>query len=164
MQSFIFSRVLELKRTKSELERTLNVEIKIKGKKVAIEGPPMDEYEASLVLDAINFGFSAKKALSLKSENLLFRILNIKKITRKKNLRDVRARVIGREGKTRKTIEGITNSEVLIKDNEIGIIGNAESIDEITTIVSNLVRGTKQANVYRYLEKMNTRKKLENRI
>lgn len=161
MLSFIFSKTLELKRTKPELEKILNVKIKIQGKKVTIEGSPMDEYEASLVLDAINFGFSAKKALSLKNENLLFRILNIKKITRKKNLQDVRARVIGKEGKTRKTIENITNSEVLIKDNEIGIIGNAESIDEISTIITNLVRGTKQSNVYRYLEKMNARQKSE---
>lgn len=163
MQSFIFHKTLELKRAKQELEQALNIKIKIQGKTVTIEGSSLDEYEASLILDAINFGFSAKKALLLKNENMLFRVLNIKKITRKKNLQEVRARVIGKEGKTRKTIENITNAEVLIKDNEIGIIGNAELIDEITTIVTNLVRGTKQSNVYRYLEKMNARKKLENR-
>ena len=120
----------------------------------------MDEYEASLVLDAINFGFSAKKALSLKSENLLFRILNIKKITRKKNLRDVRARVIGREGKTRKTIEGITNSEVLIKDNEIGIIGEAECIEHSIQAITSLIKGSKQANVYARLEREKKNRRL----
>ena len=162
MQTFHFKKTSELKRTKKELEKALNIKITIQGRKVTIEGTSLNEYEASLVLDAINFGFSAKKALSLKNEEALFRIINIKDFTRKKKLKDVRARIIGREGRTRKTIENITNCDIIIKDNEIGIIADAESIEEIIASITNLIRGTKQSNTYKHLEKMNKRKNQEN--
>jgi len=161
METLIFDKTTELRRNKTELEEKLNVKISIGRKRVEIEGDPLNEYEASIILNAINLGFSAKKALTLKDESKIFRILNIKDITRKKNLKQVRARIIGKEGKTKRTIENISSADIVIKDNEIGIIGNAELIEEIVTAVSSLVRGTKQANTYRYLEKMNRNKKLE---
>lgn len=161
MEILIFDRTTELRRNKIELEEKLNVKISIKGKRIIIEGDPLNEYEASIILNAISLGFSSRKALTLKDESKIFRILNIKDLTRKKNLQHVRARIIGTEGKTKRTIENISGADIVIKDNEIGIIGNAELIEEIVTAVSSLVRGTKQANTYRYLEKMNRNKKSE---
>jgi len=161
MQTIIFQNFKELKRAKSELEKKLNVEIKIQAKRVEITGNSLEEYEASIVLDAISFGFSAKKALALKEESKIFRILNIKNFTRKKNLKEVRARIIGKEGKTKRTIENIAECEIIIKDNEIGIIGDAESIEKLITGITNLIKGTKQSNTYRYLERLNKRKSRE---
>src|SRR3990167_3662842 len=103
----IFQNIKELRRAKSELEKSLNIEIKIQGRKVEIKGSALEEYEASIILDAINSGFSAKKALLLKDESKIFRTLNIKDFTKKKNLEEVRARIIGKDGKTKKTIENI---------------------------------------------------------
>ena len=161
MEVLIFDKTTELRKNKQELETKLNIKLSIQGKKVTIKGDPLNEYEASIILNAINLGFSARKAITLKDESKIFRILNIKGLTRKKNLKQVRARIIGKEGKTKRTIENISGADIVIKDNEIGIIGNTELIEEIVTAVSNLVRGTKQANTYRYLEKMNRNKKLE---
>ena len=161
MQTIYFHKTSELKRTKSELEKKLNIKISIEGKKVTVEGDPLNEYEASIILDAINFGFSTYKALTVKDENMVFRILNIKNFTRKKNLKEVRARIIGKQGKTKKTIENISGALIVIKDNEIGLLVDAEKMDEIITGITNLLRGTKQSNTYRYLEKMNKNKKLQ---
>ena len=161
MQTILFQKTSELRRNKDELEKKLDVKIDIEGKKVTIKGSPIDEYEASIVLDAINLGFSAKKALALKDESKIFRTLNIKNLTRKKNLKEVRARIIGTEGRTKRTIENISGADIVIKENEIGVISDTESIEEVITAISNLVRGTKQSNTYRYLEKMNRNKKLE---
>ena len=155
MHTIFFEKTSELKRTKEELEKKLEVKITIQGRKVTFSGDSLQEYEASIILDAISFGFSAKKALFLKDENMIFRIINIKTFTRKKNLREVRARVIGKEGKTKKTIENISNCHLIIKDKEIGVICSSESIEKLTTALSSLVRGAKQANTYRFLEKMN---------
>ena len=155
MSDILFERITELKRTKSELEKKLNVQINIKGKNVTIKGDGLDEYEASLVLDAINFGFSAKKALSLKEDNKIFRILNIKKFTKKRDLKTVRARIIGKNGKTKDTIENITGADIVIKDNEIGVIAQADTIEDIVTALIALIRGSKQSNTYHYLEKLN---------
>ena len=151
----MFENTKELKRTKAELEKALKVKITIKDKEVTIEGNPVDEYEADIVLRAIGLGFSAKKALLLKDEGMIFRKINIKDYTRRKNLSEIKARLIGTEGKTKKTIEEISNTDIVIKNNEVGLIGEAESIDNATTAIINLIRGSKQANVYRYLEEKN---------
>ncbi len=161
MQTIVFTHTTELRRTKEELEEKLGVEIEIEGKKVTVKGESLNVYEAGMVLDAMSMGFSAKRALALKEESKIFRVLNIKALTRKKNFKEVRARLIGTAGRTKKTIEDIANCDIVVRDNDVGIIADAEVIDEVVTAVSNLIRGTKQANTYRYLEKMNTRKKLQ---
>src|SRR3989338_1087241 len=142
MQTIFFEKNSEIKRTEEELEKKLNVKIEIDGRKVIVEGGPFEEYIASVVLDAMRFGFSAHKSLILKDDRNIFRTVSIKDNTHKKKLKEVRARKIG---KTKKTIENITNCEVIINNNEVGIIGEAESIEEVITAVSNLVRGTKQS-------------------
>lgn len=159
METIYFDRTGELKRTKTELEKKLRISLDIQGRKVIFSGDALDEYIAGIVLDAMNFGFSSKKAILLADENMIFRKISIKDFTRKKNLQVVRARFIGKNGKTKKTIENVANCEIFIKNNEAGIIGRAESIDEIMTAVTNLIKGTKQANTYRFLERVNKKKK-----
>ncbi len=161
METIIFSKTSELRRAQAELEKKLGVSITIKGRKVEIEGEPIKEYEASLVLDAINFGFSAQKALLLKDEDMAFRKIPIKNFTRRKNLMDVKARIIGTKGQTLRTIKEISGCHLELRDNTVGIIGPTLSIEEATTALTNLIKGSKQANVYRYLEQINKTKKLE---
>lgn len=157
MEIIGFQKTTELRRARKELEKKLKVEIKIQGRRITVNSKKtLDEYEASQVLEAINFGFSAKKALLIKEQGMLLRIINIKDFTRKKNLKEVRARIIGKQGKTKKTIENISDCPLILRDNEMGIIGYPESIEELIGGITRLIRGTKQSNTYRYLEKMKT--------
>ena len=155
METIYFKNTKEIKKAKEEIEKNLNVTITLVGKKALIEGASLNEYEAWNILDAISFGFSAKKALQLKESELSFKKINIKDFTRRKNMYDVRARIIGKEGKVKRTIEDLSDCEMIIKDNMIGIIGYAESIDIVITALTNLIRGSKVSNVYNFLEKMN---------
>jgi ribosomal RNA assembly protein len=159
METIFADKTLELKRTKSDLERKLNVKITIEGKKVTIDGSPADEFDAKEVIEAIGFGFSTAKALQIKSGEFMFRKLSIKKFTRRKDLREVKARLIGTEGKTKRTIENLSKCDLVISGNSIGIICSAELMETELTAIENLIRGSKQANVYRYLEKMNAIRK-----
>ncbi|MEK6928381.1 MAG: hypothetical protein AABW65_00290 [Nanoarchaeota archaeon] len=159
MEIIYFEKASVIKREKENLEKKLNVSISIQGKKITIEGSPIQEYETTRVMEAMTFGFSAKKALSLLNEEMIFRKLSIKNFTRRKNLYEVRARLIGSEGQTKKTIQEIARCSIIIKNNEVGIIGPTDSIDEATTALASLIRGSKQANVYHYLEKTNTSRK-----
>ena len=162
MRTFNFPKTVELRRTRANLEKKLNIKITITGHKVSITSKnSLDEYSASIILDAINFGFSTDKALLIKEEEMLFRLINIKDFTRKKNLKEVRARIIGTKGKTLKTIEDIADCELLLKENTLGIIGSTKSVDIALTALKNLIKGTKQSNVYHYLEKVNKAKKEE---
>jgi ribosomal RNA assembly protein len=160
METIFFERTGELKREIKALEEKLGVALSLKGKQLVIEGDPYKEYEAIHILEAMQFGFSAKKSLQLLDEDLIFRKLNIKEFTRRKDMKEVRSRIIGKKGKTKRTIEEISSCDILIKnDNTLGIIGPSEAIDEATTAITNLIRGSKQANIYHFLERMNAVRK-----
>jgi rRNA processing protein Krr1/Pno1 len=51
----------------------------------------------------------------------------------------------------------------MIKGNEVGLICPAEEIDYVITGMTNLIRGSKQANVYKFLERINTSRKNKNK-
>lgn len=159
MESIYFQTIRKLKENQKLLESKLNVKLIVKGRQVVIEGSPLEEYEAYQVLDAFDFGFELKDALLLKNESYIFRKLPIKDFTRRKNLEEVRGRIIGTEGKTKRTMENVSGCAIVVHDNLVGLIGLAENIEEATTAITNLIRGTKQANVYRFLERMNAAKK-----
>lgn len=142
-----------------ELEQALNVRISLQGKTLQFEGPALAEYEASLVFEAIEFGFSIRQALQLKNDDIIFRRIHIRDHTRRKNLNEVRARVIGTRGKTRRVVEHVSQCMVIVHDSEVGLLGNVHEIEAAETALINLIKGTKQSNVYRYLERQNSRRK-----
>jgi len=146
----------KIRKNKLAIEKKLDVKITVKDKKVEIKGSPVEEYEASQVLDALDFGFSLRDALKITDENVTFRKLPIKQFTRRKNLEEVRGRIIGTEGKTKRVVEEVSGCAVVLHQNTIGVIGPAENIEEATTALEKLIRGSKQTNVYRFLERMNT--------
>jgi rRNA processing protein Krr1/Pno1 len=68
-------------------------------------------------------------------------------------LESIRARVIGSEGKTLRTLNQLTDCYFEIKVNEVGIIGAPESMKAAHDALIMVVQGSKQANVYAFLEK-----------
>ena len=157
-------------KNKKRLERLLHVKITIKDERlhgsedsdmqvksgtreISVEGIPENEYIAEKVIDAINFGFPLSVALLIKEEDLLFEILGIKTYTHRKDLGTVRARIIGKAGKTLKTLNTLTQCYFELKDNDVGIIGSPELIKNAQDAVIFIIQGSKQANVYSYLEK-----------
>ncbi len=159
MDSIYFDRIAELRKEKALIERKLNVKISIVGKKVDIEGDALDEFEAEQVLSALSFGFSAKKALTLLEPDMMLRKIHIRSFTRRKDLSEVRSRIIGKEGKTKRTIEEISGCTIIVRESEVGILGSAEAMDYATTAITNVIKGSKQSNVYNYLERMNAEKR-----
>jgi KH domain-containing protein len=160
METFFFEKTRELRKELKNLQERLNVKMVLTGRKLVIDGDPLNEYEASRVIEAMQFGFSASKSLSLLENDVSFKIIPIKQFTRKKNMHEVRARIIGKEGKTKRALENISNCEIMVKEsNELGIICSAQTIDKTLMGITNLIKGTKQSNVYAFLEKMNAYKK-----
>lgn len=150
----IFSEEIELiSKNKKKLERILNIKITIEGKEISIDGKSEDEFIAEKVIDAIGFGFPVPRALLIKEEDFLFEIINIKEHTKRKDFETIRARIIGKGGKTLKTLSDLTECFFEIKDNHVGIIGDPENIKNAQEAIISIVQGSKQANVYSFLEK-----------
>jgi ribosomal RNA assembly protein len=153
MLKLMCEKIIRVIKNKENLERELNVKITSNGKEISISGEAEDEYLAGKIIEALDFGFPFATALLIKKEDILFKIINIKEYSKQKNLERVRGRVIGKEGKTLKTLSNLSECNFEIKNNKIGIIGESECIKGAEEACKSLLKGSKQANVYAYLEK-----------
>ena len=153
MEKIICEKLPRIIKNKERLKEKLNVEIKNLGKEVTIEGKPEDEYIAEKVIEALDFGFPFSVALMIKEQDYMLDIINIKEHTRRKDLSVVRSRIIGKKGKTLKTLSDLTKCYFEIKDSQVGIVGDPEYIRNAEEGMISLIRGAKQSNVYSFLEK-----------
>jgi len=153
MIKLIIDKLVRITKNRAKLEKELVVKITNRGKEVFIKGLPENEYIAEKIIQALNFGFPYSDALLLIDEDFMFEIIHIKDFTNRKDLASVRSRIIGKKGKTIKTISDLTKCNLELKDNSVGIIGPLEHIKNAQDAVISLIKGTKQGNVYAYLEK-----------
>ncbi len=153
MKTIYCEKVPRIIKNKKKLEEELNIKIKNRGKEVTIEGGPEDEYITEKVIDALNFGFPFSIALSIKKEDNLFEIINIKDHTKRKDLKRIRARIIGKKGKALGTLHQLTKCHFELKDNFVGIIGDPEFIENAQEAIISIIKGSKHGNVYGNLER-----------
>jgi len=153
MIKLIIDKLARITKNRKKLEEILEVKITNRGKEIYLEGAAENEFVAEKVVQALDFGFPYAVAIEIKTDDLMFEILNIKEHTKQKNLERVRGRIIGTKGKTLKTLSDLTNCYLELKENELGIIGEPELIKTAQDAIISLIQGSKQGNVYAYLEK-----------
>ncbi len=152
-QEIYIENIANILKNKPRLERELKIKITNKGKDFFLDGTAENEYLALKVFEAMELGFSAEKALLLKNETNILHRIEIKKITKRHDLERIRARIIGTHGKTIGNLSRLSHCHLALNNNQIGIIGDAELIDEAILAVKSIVQGSKQGNVYTRLEK-----------
>lgn len=157
MKKIICEKLVRIIKNKKKLEKILNIKITNRGKEVYLGGKSEDEYIAEKVIDALEFGFPFSTAIMIKEQNFVFEIINIKNYTKRKDLVRIRARIIGTKGKTLQTLHHLTNCFFEIKNNSVGIIGGPEFIKNSQEALISIIKGSKQANVYSFLEKHQVR-------
>ena len=108
MEKIICDKIVRITKNRKKLEGRLKVKIDNSGKEITVIGEPEDEYVAVKVIEALDFGFPFSIALLIKDEDFLFEAINIKDHTRRKDLKVVRARIIGKQGKTLRTLTELT--------------------------------------------------------
>jgi ribosomal RNA assembly protein len=145
-----FKRIIK---NKAKLEKNLGITLTANREEITIDGLPEKEYIAEKVIEALDFGFPFSIALLIKEEDLIFEALNIKNYTKRKDLAAVRARIIGKDGKTLQTLHHLTKCYFELKDNSVGIIGDPEYIRNANEAIMYLAQGAKHSNVYTFLEK-----------
>jgi ribosomal RNA assembly protein len=138
---------------KKQIEETLDIKIEIKNKIVFISGKADKEFVALQVIEAISMGFSVPKALMLNNDEFIFQKILIKPIANRKDLSQVRARVIGTERKSLDTIEGLTDTNIVLHKNIVGVIGKISDVEKAVYVLKRIIAGSKHASMYAWLEK-----------
>jgi len=145
----------KVKKAVPVIENKVKVKIGFGRDNVAVNGSELNEYLVEKIIRAVDFGFDVDDALLLTDDNFVLEFIEVKEHTRRKNLKEVRARLIGTGGKARKTIENLTGSVIVIQGNDVGIIVDAEHSEAVAQAIESLIQGAKHGNVFAYLEKQN---------
>jgi ribosomal RNA assembly protein len=107
------------------------------------------------VLRAIGRGFSPENALKLLDDDYYYEEFDIRDYSGKsrKRIMQVRSRLIGSGGKTRRLIEDLTDCQLSIKGNTAAIIGDIEGLKVASKAVMMILNGSEHSSVYSFMER-----------
>ncbi|ACX72051.1 KH domain protein [Methanocaldococcus vulcanius M7] len=111
-------------------------------------------WKAKDIVRAIGRGFNPEIALRLVSDDYVLEIIDIEDYASSENsLRRLKGRVIGKEGKSRRYIEGLTGANVSVYGKTVAIVGEHEPVQVAKEAVEMLLRGASHAKTYKFLER-----------
>ncbi|MBI2651910.1 RNA-processing protein [Candidatus Woesearchaeota archaeon] len=143
---------------KKEIEEATNTKLDVDSKEgdVFISGEDaLGLYTAREMIKAIGRGFNPEIAKLLLKADYVFEVVDLSEYVGKSKeaMLRLKGRVIGKEGKSRKLIEELTECNISVFGKTISIIGLPESAANARQAVESLLRGSTHANVYKWLEK-----------
>ncbi len=117
------------------------------------------------VVKAIGRGMAPKAAIRLFDDGHFFEMVDLRNFVGKRSnqQRRIRSRIIGSQGKIRKLIEGLTDTEITIYKSTVVIIGEQEGLSAARQAIEMLAGGSEHGSVLGFLEKDRRRAKLESR-
>jgi ribosomal RNA assembly protein len=143
--------------TKKELEDLTKTKIIIDSKEgdIFLSGnDALSVFDVVEVIKAIGRGFNPDIAFLVLKHDYIFEFINTNDFAKTKNdsIR-LKGRVIGSEGKSRNTIEELTETNISVYGKTIGIIGLQENVASARKAIESLLSGSPHSNVFRFLEK-----------
>jgi len=149
---------------KRELEKETKTHIDVDSKEgeVKISGKdPLTLYSAREVIKAIGRGFNPETAKQLLMIDYGFDMINLSEKARNQNdLTRLKGRLIGEQGKSRKTIEDLTQTSICVYGKTAGIIGPMDNVADARKALEQVISGLPHASVYRWLERRRKERKI----
>lgn len=140
---------------KKKIEEATKTKIKIRDQ-VIIEGDPYGEILSEQIIEGINLGFSAEKALLLIKDNYFYEFIPLSG----KRAQTIKSRIIGSGGTARNMLERLSNTYICVGDNGVGIIGYADDVEDAKEAIMLIIQGASHGAVYKFLEKRNAEKRM----
>ncbi len=124
---------------------------------------PVGLFSAREIIKAIGRGFNPEVAMLLLRQDYCFELINIDQYAgrSKKKMARLKGRVIGEDGKSRKTLENLTQTNISVYGRTVGIIGHHPNAELARKATEALLSGSRHATVYRMLEKKAKELKME---
>lgn len=152
---------------KTQIEEKTNTKIKITNDGyVTVEGEDSFKIlKAMNTIKAIGRGFDPQTAFKLLKDEYVLDIIDITDYAKTKNsLIRLRGRVIGTKGKAKRTIQELTETDIVIYGKTVGIIGLPENVALAREAVIRLLEGAMHSTVYHFLEKERKKMKIDRLI
>lgn len=150
---------------KKQIEDTTHTTIKIDSTEgdVQVRGEDaLSLYVTRDIIQAISRGVNPEIALRLLKPEYMFEQIDINDYSKKSNHQiRLKGRIIGKDGRARKTIEELTNSNITIYGKTISIVGETEMVSLARRAIESLLQGSPHANVYHFLEKQRRKMRLQ---
>ncbi len=150
-------------KVKRSIEEHLHVELRVESEdggveiKLSEKAPdPSLLFKAKDVVTAIGRGFPPENAFRiLSNEDTVFDFVDLRAIfgRSESDIKRVKGRIIGMNGKTRKTIEELTEADVVVYGHTVGLIGTFEQVDAARNAIQMLIQGSQHHTVYAFLQK-----------
>ena len=150
-------------RVKENIEAKLSVELQINSQTgdVTITLSPTAEdpsvlFRAKEVIIAIGRGFSPERAFELlHDDSAVLKIIDLREIVGKSpsEMKRLKGRIIGREGKTRRIMEELTDASISVRGHTVSIIGDADQAEVANEAIQMLIRGSQHRTVYGFLHR-----------
>ena len=161
-------------RIKENIEKRLSVELQIDsetgGVVITLNLTAQDPsllFRSKEVIAGIGRGFSPESAFRLlMDDEVTLKVIDLREVVGRSpsDIKRIKGRVIGREGKTRRIIEELTEASISVYGHTISIVGNIEQAEAAREAIQMLMRGSQHSTVYRFLHKKRRelkKKKLE---
>ncbi|MBN1501930.1 RNA-processing protein [Candidatus Woesearchaeota archaeon] len=113
------------------------------------------------IIRAIGRGFNPEIAQLLLKQDYTFEVLNLIDYVKDNQIKRIKGRIIGREGKARTQIERHTETFISVFGKTVCIIGRTEAVLTAKRALEQLIKGSRHANVYKWLEKMRSEQKIK---
>jgi len=159
---------------KASIEKKLSVELRIDSQSGDVEitlmptvQDPTVLFRAKEVVTAIGRGFSPEHAFRLlEDDDSVLEVIDLRETVGRSQseMKRLKGRIIGKEGKTRRIIEELTETNVSVYGHTVSIIGNVEQAEVAKEAIRMLIRGSLHHVVYRFLHRKRRdfkRKKME---
>lgn len=123
----------------------------------------MQPFKAVEIVTAIAKGFSPQRANRLLEGENVLHVMDLREFVGKSNsaLERIKGRIIGADGKARKTMEQLTGAYISIYGHSVAIIGNSEEIRLANEAIAMLASGSMHKSVYNMLQEGRRRVKME---
>jgi ribosomal RNA assembly protein len=148
-------------RTKKSIEERLSVEVQIDSDAGDVTitmaekaADPSMLFKAKDVITALGRGFSPEHAFRLiRDEEAILDLIDLRGVFGKSeaDIKRVKGRIIGMNGKTRRIIEELTDTSVAVFGHTVAIIGTIEQAQVAREAIEMLIKGRMHGTVYRFL-------------
>ncbi|MCS7120659.1 MAG: KH domain-containing protein [Nitrososphaerota archaeon] len=148
---------------KEKIEENLGVRLEIDGKSgdvtISLKDSvtdPSNLFRAKDVVLAIGRGFSPERAYRLiEDEETVLTVIDLREFFGKSDsdIRRIKGRIIGKDGKTRKILEEMTETMISVYGHTVSIIGGVEQTETARRAIDLLIKGSQHSTVYKFLQK-----------